>query len=226
MILNVDICKSILAKDVSDSYGRKLGKVVTFVTDSTKNVASIGIELNNGDFSYYCPSQISIEGNIVIIYYPWQIESEYLHDEYASILRRNSALSKLHDTGETPQEVYEEIRKQYDSTIKNLTERCQILADDLEEKIKVLNTQIDELKTFLTNIKIEYLVQNIDEKSYNASCLTVQNTLNRALSEKKDMESAINSISKNSTFTHVMQDFSPITNQAQPILLRIKEAES
>ena len=226
MVLNTDVMKNIITKDIFDSYGRKLGKVVAFLTDSTKNVSSIGVELNNGDFSYYSPSQISIQDNTVVAYYPWQVESERLNDEYVSALRKNSALHKLNDSGEIPQEVYDELRKQYEFTIKSLTERCQILSEDLKEKIKMLDVQVKELKTFLTNIRIEYMVQNIDEKSYTVSCLTLQNMLTRVLLEKKDMDAVLKNIPKNSSFSEIIQDLPPVTNSSQPILLRIKEAET
>lgn len=225
MLLNVDIAKKLLSKTVSDPYGRKLGKIVGFSTDSKKSIASIGIELNNGDFQCYPCSQISIENDSVIINYLWKEEAEHLAEEFALILRKNSALNKLHNGGEISPEVYDEMQKQHEATMKDLVERCQALSDELRGRIKALNIQIGELKTFLANVKIEYLLGNVDEEC-RVSSETLQTILSRILLEKEDMEIALNNIPKNPTVSQIMSpEPSKTTNQSQPIVLRIKEAE-
>jgi len=225
MLLNVDIAKKLLIKTVSDSYGRKLGRIVGFSIDSKNEIQSIGIELNNGDFSCYSYSQISIENDSVIVNCLWKVEADRLSEQFALILRKNSALNKLYNSGEISQEVYDEIRKQYEATI-DLAERCQVLSEDLRGRIKALNIQIGELKTFLANIKIEYQLENIDEETYKFSCETLQTILNRILLEKRDVDIALNNLPKNPTISQTISlDTSRITNQPQPIVLRIKEAE-
>lgn len=226
MLLNVDIAKKLLAKTVSDPYGRKLGRIIGFSTDSKKAIASIGIELNNGDFWCYPCSQISLENDSVILNYFWKAEADRLVEEFALILRKNSALNKLHNSGEISQEVYDEMQKQYEATMKNLVERCQALSDELRGRVKPLNVQIGAIKTFLANVKIECLLENVDEETCRVSCETLQIILSRILLEKEDMEIALNSIPKNPTVSQIMSpEPSRTTNQPQPIVLRIKEAE-
>jgi len=229
MMLNIDTIKNLLTKDVFDPYGLKIGKVITYLTDPLQNITSIGIEFNNGSFSYNTLSDINLEDNSIILNYPWQIESKHLNEEYSTILRKNSALLKLHNDGEISQEIFNELQTQYDLIIKNLTEKCNILTDNLQEKIRILNIQINDVKKSLINLKIEYLVQTIDEKFYNTSNLLLRNMLNHFSLEKKDIDSTLHNIPENSKFVQtIFQDLSPtttVTNQSQPILIRIKESE-
>ena len=225
MLLTKEV-KNLLTKMITDPYGRKLGKIIAFSIDFKENIEFIGIELSNGDFSYYLASQISIENDSVILNNLWQNESIHLAEEFALILRKNSTLNELYNKGEIPQEIYDEIRKQYDAAIKDITERCKILSEDQKKRIDALNIQIKELKTFLTKMKIEYSLDKDNEK-YKVSLLTIQTILNRALSEKKDIEIALNNIPKNPTLTQTIPYEQPqIATKAQPIVLRIKEAES
>lgn len=225
MLLTKEI-KNLLTKTITDPYGRKIGKIIAFSIDFKENIEFVGIELSNGDFSYYPASQITVKNESVLLNNPWH-ESIRLAEEYTLILRKNSTLNELYNSREIQQEIYEEIRKQYESTIKDITERCKILSDDQKKRIDILNIQIKELKTFLTKMKIEYSLDNKDDEKYNVSLLNLQTILNRALSEKKDIEVALNNIPKNPTLIQTTPNEPPkITTKEQPIVLRIKEAES
>ena len=225
--MNADVVRKLLMRTVSDPYGRRLGRIVGFTVDPKKEVTALGIELTNGGL-LCCPcTQISLENDTVIVDYPWRVEANQLGEEFTLICRKNSALDKLHNSGEVAQEVYDEMQKQNEATIREITKRCQNLSDDLKDRIEDLNTQAKELRTFLANVKIEHMVGNIDEEAYKVSSEILQTMLNQSLLEKRDVELALNNLSKNSMISQTTSpEHSRITSQPQPIVLRIKEAGS
>lgn len=222
--MNSDIAKKLLTRTVSDPYGRRLGRIVGFTEDSKKTMTNLGVELSNGDLSCFPCTQASLENDTVIIDYPWRIEAAQLSNEYALILRKNSALGKLRNNGEIIQEVYDEMQKQNDTKIKEITERFQILLDDVKSRIESLNMQIKQLKTFIANMKIEHMIGNIGEEAYKVSSESLQTMMNQALLEKNDAEIVHNNLTKKQEISQTtIPEISEITNQPQPIVLRIRE---
>ena len=223
--MDSDVAKKLLTRTVSDPYGRRLGRIVGFTEDSKKNVTNLGIELANGDLSCYPCTQAFLENDTVILDYPWRIEAAKLSNEYALILRKNSALDKLRNDGEIIQEVYDEMQKQNDTKVKEITERFQTLLDDVKSRTESLNTQIKQLKTFIANIKIEHMIGNIGDEAYKVSSEILQTMMNQALLEKNDVEIVQNNLTRKQEISQTtIPELSKIINQPQPIVLRIREA--
>ncbi|MDQ1280890.1 MAG: hypothetical protein QG670_2153 [Thermoproteota archaeon] len=222
--MNINVARKLLTSTVSDPYGRRLGKIVGFTVDSKNDVANLAIELANGDLSCYPCTQTVYENDTIIIDYPWKVEATKLSNEYALILRKNFALDKLRNDGEIIQEVYDEMQKQNDMDVKKITERFQILLNDVKCRIESLNKQIKQIKTFIANMKIEHIIGNISDEDYRVSAYNLQTMMDQASLEKNDVEIINNKLTKKQEIPEtVVSELSKITNQPQPIVLRIQE---
>ncbi|MCD6443577.1 CdvA-like protein [Candidatus Bathyarchaeota archaeon] len=188
--------KKFLGKHVVDGYGRPLGRVVGLITDVNQNVTDVEIEFGNGEF-VRCPSkQLMIEAGTLIYLYPWELESTEIAKALDLAIKRIQALDDLFRMGEIPGETYEEFKKIHEASFRELRERRDRLINRLKGRIGKLNSQIRELQMFRTSLKMQRATGEIEEDSFKEAISIVEDGLNKAFTEKEELENTINRLSK------------------------------
>jgi len=196
MALSLELGRKFLGKPITDSYGRSLGRVVGLAADVKNEVGLIEIELGNGEF-FSCPSyQVSFKGDSATYIYQWRIDADHVEKELDLALRRLRALEELFRVGEIPKDIYEEFRKQHENAVTQLKDRRQTVVTGLKDKVGRLNLQIKELQTFLASLKMQHTTGDIDDGTYKDASGSIEAGLNRAFSEKDDLEAVIEGLMK------------------------------
>lgn len=227
MSLKTEVAKQIIGKTIHDSYGREYGRILGFSTGPQGRVSLVWIERSNGEFSNCPTSQIILEKELVTLDTSWTAKANRLGKELTTILRKISALNKLHTNGEIAKEAYDNLQKQYERVIQSLTNRHQTLSKNAKDRLEPLTSQIDQIKFFLAEMKVDHSLGLIEEETYRDTSESLQVILNRALLEKNDVEVALDELASVSLHPPTFTQFESKREEApsQPIVLRIEEAE-
>jgi hypothetical protein len=222
--MDLKIFNQFIGKKITDIYNKNIGTMIGFSTNAKKEVTTIGIMLGNSGFVQYPNDNFTIEDGTIRYNNPWKMEAESINIEYNALKRKIFALETLHNKGEVPEEVYNEMIKQFDTSKNDITERRHILLTSVKGKIEELNLQIKKITAFLTNIKIENIAGFMDDNAYGMANNSIQKLIKQFLNRREDLQFTAENISK-------LSISSPLKDKPQstedefphPIVLQIKD---
>jgi len=220
--------KECIGKKVIDSYGWKIGKIIGFSTDSPENVTYFGIELNNGGFMKCKSTEIIHEHDSVMINNSWRIKADSLASEVALTMKKISALNELKNDVEVSRKIFNNLESGFDCEKKSLLERRRFLKDRLQERIVAINSQLAEVYEFITYIKINHQLGEIDEETYQHAYISFQLMIDKLISEENEIKYALNIVSRNITTLppEPLKSLPSSQPQTIPIKLRIRTEDN
>jgi hypothetical protein len=216
-----EVIRQINGKSIRDSYGRKYGLILG-VTENAKKDVLVWIRQSNGDLSSYPFSQITYDDNSLILNTSWTVQAKNVETELTTAFRKISVLNKLYNDGEIPKEAYLKIQEQNENLIQSLTKRYELLINSAKVRLETLNSQLEHMELLLANLKIDRVLEIVNENDYSALSRSLQLILNHTLVEKKDIEITLKELYSGSSEPPLTSEDGSI----QPILLRIQESES
>jgi len=220
--------KEFIGKKVVDSYGWKIGKVIGFSTDSPENTTYVGIELNNGGFMKCQAAEMNHEHDAVMINNSWRVKANSLATEVALTMKKISALNELKNDVEVSKKIFNNLESGFDREKKGLLERRRFFKDRLQDRMAAINSQLAEVYEFITYIKINHQLGEIDEETYQHSYISFQLMIDKLVSEEEDIKYALNIVSRNITTLppEPLKSLPSSQSQAMPIKLRIRTEDS
>lgn len=216
---------TVIGKDVIGSDSQIVGHVLGVLNNAEGEAFQIGIEFIDGEFSTYLVSQIIVVDDKVFIKYDWDSDFETLIRDFKSISKKISALDKLYQNNEIPNDVYTDIRRGYESTLAEVLGKQKNLVNALNDRLKALNNEVYSLRAFVAQTKVEYLTGNIDEQTYKVSDSALQAKLNKVLPEKGKLATIANGIL--AAFKEPKSAFEPLASPSESkpaIPLKLRDA--
>jgi hypothetical protein len=216
--------KDLIGKNVVDSYGRRIGKVLGFSTDSLQRLSSLGIERTDGGFMKCDASDAILDQDLVKIESSWRRKAESLASEVALTLKKIAALSELESDVEVSKTVFATLQSGFEAEKKALLDRRRDLKDRLKERLDAIEAQLKDVYEFITYVKINYHIGDMDEETYQRAYIPFQLMIDKLLSEEEDIKFALNLVATNIA-TLPPEPLLPLPAsepQPQPIKLRIR----
>jgi hypothetical protein len=125
--------KDLIGKKVVDSYGKRIGKIIGFSTDSLKNISSFGIERNDGGFMKCDTTEVILDQDLVKINSSWRLKAESLASEVTLTIKKISALNELKNDVEVSKNIYDTLQSGFEAEKKTILDRRRNLKDRLKE---------------------------------------------------------------------------------------------
>lgn len=220
--------KDLIGKTVVDAYGRRLGKVLGFSTDSQQRIAALGIERTDGGFMKCNAGDVILDQDLLKIGGTWRRKAEFLANEVALTLKKIAALNELEGDADVSKTVFATLQSDFEEEKKALLDRRRDLKDRLKERLDVVQAQLKDVYEFITYVKISYHIGDMDEDAYQRSHIPFQLMIDKLLSEEEDLKFALNLVATN-TATLPPEPLLPLPAsepQPQPIKLRIRTEDS
>jgi hypothetical protein len=220
--------KDLIGKKVVDSYGKRIGKIIGFSTDSLKNISSFGIERNDGGFMKCDTTEVILDQDLVKINSSWRLKAESLASEVTLTIKKISALNELKNDVEVSKNIYDTLQSGFEAEKKTILDRRRNLKDRLKERLSAIHAQLKEVYEFIAYVKISYHIGDIDEETYQRSYIPFQLMIDKLLSEEDDIKFALNIVTTNiSTLPPEPLISLPSSEpQLMPIKLRIRTEET
>ncbi len=220
--------KDLIGKKVVDSYGKRIGKIIGFSTDSLKNISSFGIERNDGGFMKCDTTEVILDQDLVKINSSWRLKAESLASEVTLTIKKISALNELKNDVEVSKNIYDTLQSGFEAEKKTILDRRRNLKDRLKERLSAIHAQLKEVYEFIAYVKISYHIGDIDEETYQRSYIPFQLMIDKLLSEEDDIKFALNIVTTNISMLPPEPLISLPSSEPQlmPIKLRIRTEET
>lgn len=220
--------KDLIGKKVVDSYGKRIGKIIGFSTDSLKNISSFGIERNDGGFMKCDTTEVILDQDLVKINSSWRLKAESLASEVTLTIKKISALNELKNDVEVSKHIYDTLQSGFEAEKKTILDRRRNLKDRLKERLSAIHAQLKEVYEFIAYVKISYHIGDIDEETYQRSYISFQLMIDKLLSEEDDIKFALNIVTTNISMLPPEPLISLPSSEPQlmPIKLRIRTEET
>ena len=188
MTVTVEEVGKYLGKTIEDSMGRPLGKLVGLTADIKDEVNAIQVAHSDGEVATHPIGYIRVINDRLVLLQNWRVEAEDLRRERDIVTRRKQALDLLLKDGDITQTEYEQQRSDYEILEKQIGERCETLVDTLKQVESKLDQQISDLQGALTNNKMLYSSDEINQETYHAVTESIRSGLEIARKERKDID--------------------------------------
>lgn len=191
----VDFIKYI-SKQVRDPYGRVVGKIAAFISDTLSNIKTVVLERGDGEYDSCSTECVVIENDIIKVLSMLKVEASKITRELELAWKKNLALQELLEKREITQDVYEHFKVQYDATLKELKAKAVEIVNNIKARVSELDSQLKVLSLASTSAKVSFRIGEISEAHFNAIMNMIQTGMSRINSEKRDLEASVTALEK------------------------------
>jgi len=188
--------KGFLGKQISDTYGRRLGTIIGVTLNDFGEMQSLELEKGNNELQRLSVDQISMDRDKIIAVSKWKIQIESLLKEMDSAQRRLVALSDLLKRKEIPKNLYDELTQKHEETIKNLKSKKSVAIEIIQSREKELDRQIEDLTKILIELKAGKWSEEFSSKVYEVASNSIEPNLEYVAKEKRDLTDHIAELTK------------------------------
>jgi len=186
------LASNLLRSSARDVYGRFVGHVVGISRDAMGDVTAMQVDRGGGRLAEYPMTQVSINKNSVVLIPKWKVESKVIQKGWTLTQKKIFALDNLLKSGKLSHAVYESLRKkEFEPVIEKLKKKHETLLNDLKSRHDELKFQIGKFENSIGNIELERMVGETDDQTYKTSHDSIKSLLESAISEKNDIEAAL-----------------------------------
>ncbi|MFC1507464.1 CdvA-like protein [Thermoproteota archaeon] len=188
--------KGFLGKQISDTYGRRLGTIIGVTLNDFGEMQSLELEKGNNELQRLSVDQISMDRDKIIAVSKWRIQIESLLKEMDSAQRRLVALSDLLKRKEIPKNLYDELTQKHEEAIKNLKSKKTAAIEIIQNREKELDRQIEDLTKILIELKAGKWSEEFSSKVYEVASNSIEPNLEYVAKEKRDLADHIAELTK------------------------------
>jgi hypothetical protein len=219
-----------VGKMVVNPYGWTIGRVIGVSTNPANSSSLLGVDDGKGGFTKYDASKAHFVHDNVVIGDSWRTSIEALTTRVAQVTKKLAALDEIGKDAEYS-DICNTMRAKFEEEKTALLEERRSLAEQLKDRLKVVDTQLKETYEFAAYVKIDHITEAISEDVYQKSNAQLQLMIEKLLTEKDDIKMALDAISNNlSTLPPEplknLMPAKPSQQSTAPIRLRISEGQS
>ncbi len=195
-VIKVDEIEDYLGKPVNDPYGRRVGYIIGFYSNSDGNVTSLEISIGDFEFKEISIDRFEFDNGDVILIPEWEYEAKKIENRLERLRKRVVALNELYAKKEIPRHAYEKFKKKIDNELIKTKEDARSVREILKKRLNELEDIILELEKTLTSLKVSYLAGEIPEKAYKVAVDQIRKHIDFTQMEKENVKKHIETIEK------------------------------
>lgn len=188
MGVKVENIDEFLGKPVNDPYGRRIGYLISFYSDSDGNVTSLEVSIGDFEFKQFPIDRFRFENGSIILLSEWEYNAVLTENRLERLKKRIAALEQLKTNNEVPKHAYEEYKKKLDEMLIKIKEDAKAVKDMLRKRLYEIEDIVVELEKCMTNLKVSYMGGEIPEKSYKMAIDLVRKNMDVVMLEKESVK--------------------------------------
>lgn len=177
-----------VGKEVSDEYGRAIGKIASFAVTPSGKFDSVFVELGNGQFLKRSIDNLTFDGSEITLISNIKAQASLLNEQIPLIWRKDQALKDLSEKKKISKELYAELHASFDGVLTQLKTEAQTLREEIEDEIANCNEETRSLNYALVNLEIEHEIGKVDSQYYDTAFSMIQESIKRIHMKKTDMD--------------------------------------
>ncbi len=196
MEVYVEKVEKYLGQPVKDPYGRVVGHLISFYSDSDGVVTDLEISFGEVAFKQVPIERFKFTSEGIVLIPEWRHEAEKVAKRLERLKKRLHAIEELYAKKEIPRHAYEAFKKKLEDSLSKAKNDAKRVKEALKKKAHELEDTIMELEKAFTSIKMSYIAGEISEKTYKAAADQLRRHLEYADREKEDVKKYIDRIDK------------------------------
>lgn len=192
--IRVEDIEDYLGKPVNDPYGRRVGYIIGFYSDSDGYVTSLEISIGDYAFKQITIERFEFENGDIILIPEWEYEAKKIENRLERLRKRIIALNELNAKKDIPVYTYEQYSKDLENTLIKVKEEAREVKNILKNRMHELEDIIVELEKTLTSLKVNYLAGEIPDKAYKTAADHIRKHLDFSQLEKENVKKHLEKI--------------------------------
>lgn len=188
--------RALLGRNVTDTYGRNIGRIIGLERNLYGELDAVQVEVNAGQIINAKQRQLSVTPKTVRLTPEWKMEADDIIQELSVLHKRVLALEELKNSGEIAGEIYVEL---LDGQKNGYADKIQVgrrLLDSMNNRLSTIAAQISSLTKYLATAKLDHKSGILDESSFKIAEQSIEPSLRPLIEEKTDLTNAIRQLRK------------------------------
>lgn len=185
-----------IGKQVKDMYGTYMGKVIGMVTDIDGSIESVSVDCGYAGLKQLVYEQLLVQGDYVIFIPKWRLDVQKLLRQKNLALQRIKALQEMVTANDLMKEDVELVYIKYQKRLQDLEDKGKIVLEQLQERLKQIDTESQNIKSVLFDAKLQYRSNEITEETYQQISLSTNDLIEHINLEKGEINNVISRLSQ------------------------------
>jgi hypothetical protein len=187
----------LIGKNMKDENNREIGRITSFLIDPFGRVEEVLVEDRHGKLVSYEVERLKIDQDEVSLTSHVDKKMALLSERFPVMRKKRKVLDRLSDNKVIPQEIYQNLCKEFDKALKEMKSEAQNLLEDMDKQVKAQEDYIKMLQLARAFLEIEHGIGTVEDEVYQQSIMSllkeVKNASQRKLSllRTKDEVSSI-----------------------------------
>jgi hypothetical protein len=184
--------RTLLGRNVIDSYGRNIGRVIGIDRNDYGELEAVQVESVAGQVISAKTRQLTVTPKTVSVIPDWKVETNDIVNELSVLYKRLSGLGSLRESGEIPVEIYTELLENQKKGYNEKLHAGKLLLESMHHRLNNTESQISSLSKYLATVKLDYKSGIIDISSLQIAEQSINPSLQSLILEKRDLVDSIN----------------------------------
>jgi len=171
--LQANVFAALIGRSLKDESGREIGKIISFVIDSSGEVREVLVENKGEELSKYPVERLKAGQDEVFLVSEIDRRVEEICEKLPILLKKREILESLFKNKEILPEVYESLSAEFDKSIDDMRVKAQSVLSDIERQIQIQENAIKMLHLARTFLEMEHGVGNIRDDVFRQSLLSI-----------------------------------------------------
>lgn len=168
-----DFPPTLIGRSIKDENGREIGKIISFIIDSSGEVKEVLIENKNDEFVRYPVARIKASQEEIFLVSDIERRADKICESLPILWKKREILESLFRNKEILPEIYESLSAEFDKSLNELRTETQNLLGDIDRQIQFQEDIIRMLHLARTFLEMEHGIGNIKDEVFRQSLLSI-----------------------------------------------------
>jgi len=165
---------------VKDENAREIGKITSFLIDSSGLVREVLIENRNEEFVRFPVEGLKIDREEISLTTSIEKRAEVFSEKFPLTQKKRRILDRLKQNSEILPEIYEKLCSEFDKTLEEMKGEAKVLLEEAEKEVMVQEDYIKTLHLARTFLEIEHGIDNVKDDIYQVALIPILKEMKNA----------------------------------------------
>lgn len=183
----MDSPSTIIGRILKDENGREIGKIVSFIIDSSGEAKEVLVENKGDELVKYPVERLKISQDEIFLVSDIERRVDEICEKLPVLLKKREILEALFRNKEILPEIYESLSAEFDKSIDDMRVKAQNVLSDIERQIQLQENTIKMLHLARTFLEMEHGIGNVRDDVFRQSLLSILREIRYASYRKMNL---------------------------------------
>ena len=186
MTLGIDL-SGLIGETIRDN-NTEIGKVASFLIDSSGQVQEAFVQKSNGEFARYPVEKLRIDRDGIGLISDVTTRLETLSERFPIMRKKRRVLDKLMENNKIPSDTYTNLSKWLDKALNGMEKETQNLINDIDKQVADQEDFIKTVQLARTFLEIEHAMGTVKNEIYHQSLMSLLKEIRNGSQRKVDLQ--------------------------------------